>query len=277
MNTVAKGEYEREARRILPRLAGEGCHLVPVEGSDQWGLRTPRRRAGVPRIRVPGPVVARLERETLLHRRPDNTLVLSETGAAWLARRAGGNEAFRRQHSIEGEKWVPGRGPSDTAPARLRANLAESPLGWLRRRRGPDGAALISDLQFEAGERLRADFTLAQMMPRTTADWSMPLAGQRRAAGDALTPGETALAARERFQRALQAVGPGLADPLVDVCCYLKGLEQAEREYGWPRRTGKVVLAIALDRLVLHYGLASGTGRARPRGWRAQADPAAPE
>src|SRR4051812_15866642 len=37
----------------------------------------------------------------------------------------------------------------------------ESPLAWLARRRGRDGQPLILAHQLQAGERLRADFTLA--------------------------------------------------------------------------------------------------------------------
>ena len=57
----------------------------------------------------------------------------------------------------------------------------ESPLGWLARRRGRDGRVLIELHQLEAGDRLRADFTRAHLMPRTTSDWSNPLASGRQA------------------------------------------------------------------------------------------------
>ncbi len=61
------------------------------------------------------------------------------------------------------------------------------------------------------------------------------------------------IAAKKRLDGALDYVGPGLKDVLFRVCCHLEGLEAAERNLGWPVRSGKVVLTIALSRLQCHY------------------------
>ncbi len=55
--------------------------------------------------------------------------------------------------------------------------------------------------------------------------------------------------------RALDAVGPEMSGILVDVCCLARGLEAAERSLGWPQRSGKLVLQIALTQLARHYGM----------------------
>jgi hypothetical protein len=140
-------------------------------------------------------------------------------------------------------------------------NLAESPISWLARRRDKDGQPLISEEEFNAGERLRADFWFPQMTPRVTANWDATAssASQRRSApGTGSDVQDSVIAAAERVRRALAAVGPELAGVLIDVCCHLKGLEEAERRAGWPQRCGKIVLRLALTSLARHYGLIRG-------------------
>jgi hypothetical protein len=154
------------------------------------------------------------------------------------------------------------------AQAAATFNDAESPIAWLRRRKDRDGEPMLSQVQFDAGERLRADFWFAQMTPRTTMNWSaLAPIQRRRSAGAPLRADagmqDNAVAAAERVRRALAAVGPELAGVLVDVCCHLKGLEVAERAAGWPQRSGKIVLQLALSALARHYGLVLGTPNGR--------------
>ena len=145
-------------------------------------------------------------------------------------------------------------------------DLAESPLAWLRTRRDKSGAAMIADDEFEAGERLRRDYTVGGLMARTTMNWEAfgsPTERRAGGAGGGLLVTEAAMAARERVQDAHEAVGPDFANLLVDVCCHLKGLSEVERHRAWPLRSGKVVLRLALAALSRHYGLsASARGRA---------------
>jgi hypothetical protein len=143
--------------------------------------------------------------------------------------------------------------------ARPGRNLAESPIAWLFNRRDADGNPLISEAQFNAGERLRADFWFAQMSPNVTQSWSLSAAtgaGRRSAPGAGVELADNVIAAGERVRRALAAVGPELSGILIDVCCHLRGLEDAERRAGWPQRSGKIVLGMALTALARHYGFA---------------------
>lgn len=129
-------------------------------------------------------------------------------------------------------------------------NLAESPLGWLRAR------GLVDARQFEAGERLRADYETAQIGQRVTMRWdASPIAGGRRGPDAPIDSTLAGIAARRRFDAAIDAVGPGLKDIAWRVVCAGEGLPIAEKGLGWPARSGKLVLCLALDRLAAHYGL----------------------
>jgi hypothetical protein len=129
-------------------------------------------------------------------------------------------------------------------------NAAESPLGWLRAR------GHISERQFSAGEQLRLDWERAQLSPSVTMRWdAAPLARGRGGSKPGLHPAETQIKARERFEAAVAAAGPGLSDILWRVVCAGEGMRDAESALGWPARAGKLVLTIALDRVADHYRL----------------------
>jgi hypothetical protein len=136
-------------------------------------------------------------------------------------------------------------------------DCAESPLTWLRTRRDSTGEPLISDEQYCAGLRLHADFIASQLSPRITTDWESPGSGGPLSAPrrDLMHQSEKILAAKKRYYAALDAVGPELSRILVEVCCFATGIESAERILGWPRRSGKVVLQLALTSLARAYGI----------------------
>ena len=68
--------------------------------------------------------------------------------------------------------------------------------------------------------------------------------------------------ARARVAAALEELGPGLSDIVLRCCCYLEGLETAEKRLGWSARSAKIVLRIALIRLRKHYDETLGPGGA---------------
>ena len=129
-------------------------------------------------------------------------------------------------------------------------NLAESPLGWLKAR------GLVSARQYDAGEKLRADWERGGLAPSLTMRWEAAPADKTARSAPAM--GHATLkqvAARRRFDAAVAAVGGGLTDLLWRVVCAGEGMGEAEQALGWPARSGRVVLGIALDRLADHYRL----------------------
>ena len=169
--------------------------------------------------------------------------------------------AFAEQHRDWGEKVLP---DADTGrPKRMRYNLSESPLTALARRRDKDGSPFLDDDLVHVGERLREDFELAQMGPRVAQNWDRFLtAGGRGGFAPDSGIGDGPSAARKRVADAMADLGAGLSDVVLRCCCYLEGLETAEKRLGWSARSGKIVLRIALMRLQQHYARTSGPGGA---------------
>jgi len=153
---------------------------------------------------------------------------------------------------ILAERELTSAGPSRRSATRgkrsVSVNLAESPLSWLHAR------GHLCDRQFDAGERLRADWEFAQLSPSVTMRWD-PV--RTKGSGDAgLTPTERQIAAKGRFDAAVEQAGPGLSDVLWRVVCAGEALADAEKALAWPARSGKLVLKLALDRVALFYRIA---------------------
>lgn len=261
--------------RLVTHLAAGGASArLLAEMPDDINLFVTRKGVTLGAGRLPRQVAEQLVAEDLAQwegQGPRRTLALTATGHAFLRRQvAAPDERFLAQHIEPKMRSVAVEGETRS----VRIDEGESPLAWLRARRDRSGRPFIDAAGFEAGERLRADLTLAQMLPQVTMRWTAGPAGQGGRAPSAAT--DAMVAARQRARRALQAVGSDFAGLLMDVCGFLKGLETVERERGWPPRSGKVILQLALKRLAEAYGLtAEARGKARAGGirlWRAPID-----
>ncbi len=257
-----------KALRLLTRLARRDGRLVR-KARDRFAVvvapgGTPAREEA-----VDAGLVAVLMGRGLLAAGDDGAMRISPAGAAAVRRRlAGGSDAYAEQHQDRGAIML-----DDPAFGRRRVtvNHDESPLAWLRRRKDANGRPLIDASEFAAGERLRADYERAQLMPRVTANWTAAVAGKRRSGENGVADlTDSALGARRRVEAVLASLEPEMANLAVDFCCFLKGLEQIESERQWPARSAKVVLRLTLAALARHYGLsarARGPGAARLRHW----------
>ncbi|MEQ1509365.1 MAG: DUF6456 domain-containing protein [Sphingopyxis sp.] len=127
-------------------------------------------------------------------------------------------------------------------------NVAENVVTWLHSRH------LLTDRQALAGENLQRDFARAGLEPNVTMQWGAPSpdgSPRRSRSHDHQTLAH--IDARRRFMGAMDHVGPGLADVCWRVICAGEGMSVAERSLGWPSRSGRIVLGLALDRLAGYY------------------------
>ncbi len=249
--------------RVVRFLAAGAASVRPAMRGRQVLLEATGR--GV--IAVDEAVLSSLAAQGLLVR-ASHSVALSAEGAALAVRLASSRDG------VGGGKLDLGLVTVETAsgPAVAVADLAESPLAQLVRRKGRDGKPFLGDREFQAGERLRSDYTRGRIMPRLGANWVASVTSGKRSGG-AVELTDAALAARQRVDKAIAAVGPELAGVLVDVCCFLKGLERVETERGWPVRSAKIVLKTALGVLARHYWPGDAGAQRRERAvlhWGAQ-------
>lgn len=260
----------REGRRILRRLVEPGAVLAIAPDMEKAVVMREFADGRAARTGVVERLVAQafVLKDWIACRKAGRvaTYEITSAGRAALKRmtdeddRARGGMAesatpFADQHRSWDERVVQG----DDGPRRPRYNLAESPVASLGRRRDKDGNVFLEADLVVAAERLREDFELAQMGPRVAQNWDRFLTGADRGGfrGDA-GGAEGPRAARDRVAAALRDLGPGLGDMVLRCCCYLEGLEVAEKRMGWSARSGKIVLRIALQRLRRHYDAAYG-------------------
>lgn len=237
---------DRIAARAAGLLARDGATLREA-APGLYALRTGPDLRRRPAMTLDEAAFAQLAAEPGLRPAPGGGWRLARSGA-----RSQGPAAAGRPSMIDGRREVVG---PDGRRATQAANLGESPIAWLARRRDGAGRSWLTLPEIVAAEKLREDFVLAGTVGRLTMAWDAgPRARGGRGPGQ--EPAERARAAKDRIARALAAVGPGLREILEHVCFAGSALEAAERGLGLPRRSGKTVLKLALQRLAAHYGIA---------------------
>lgn len=266
-----EASVNREARRILRRLCEPGAILAVAPDLQKAAVLKGSLRIAV-LDRSVAQAFALKDWIAVAQSGKVVTYAITPAGRAALKRMletdapehvegfAEAQSPFAAQHRVWDSRAVmePGAGE----PRKLRYNLAESPVAVLARRRDADGTPFLSPDLVAAAERLREDFELAQMGPRVAQNWDRFLTGADKTGfGPGAGPAEGSGRARDRVAAALRDLGPGLGDVALRCCCYLEGLEVAERRMGWSARSGKIVLRIALLRLRRHYEEAYGGRR----------------
>ncbi|CAN7190879.1 DUF6456 domain-containing protein [Rhizobium sp. LjRoot98] len=159
-------------------------------------------------------------------------------------------EGFQEQH----REMESGTVALDGVRQAVRVNQLESPLGACARLKEKSGQPFLPPEAITAGERLHADFTRANLQPRLTMAYEPRLSTKTRGGvGGAADLSDSAMSARFRVGKAMEAIGPELCGVALDVCCFQKGLEIVERERQWPARSAKLMLRTALMALARHY------------------------
>lgn len=255
-NDLEASDIENEKLRVLRRLAEPGALLIVAPDMERAVILRGTVRTAVLERALARDFALR-DWLQVVHEKRVTSYELTGAGRAALrqmldeaAQARGDTGGYRDQNRDWGEREI----NEDGQRRRLRANLAESPLSILARRKDKTGAPFLSVDLVAAGERLREDFELAQMGPRVAQNWERFMTGGAR--GQYNPQGSLGIgseSARERVALALRDLGPGLGDMVLRCCCFLEGLEATERRMGWSARSGKIVLKIALERLKRHY------------------------
>lgn len=229
-----------KARRLLTRPGG-WIEAAP----DGYVLRVGRDRRTRVLLTVDEAVFRQLAGNPGLKVRP---------GGGWVARAvpapaAAGPEPGR-PGAIEGVRAVM---EDDGLVTSRRANLGQSAIVWLARRKDADGRTWLAPREIAAADRLNRDAEAAVRGPSLTMRWdALPRSGAGGDSPGRAGPGEAAMAAGARVEAALAACGP--ARGMVEaICIRASALQAAERDLGLARRRGKAFLRTGLAALADHY------------------------
>ena len=189
---------QRAYRRLLKSLTVTGVVLEATGTGDvapEWVLRGAKSRSPVSSALVRHALsTGALERQD-----PGGTarrLGISDDGRKALRRLLCTGDAAQSQHRELAETVL--KDDPASPVEHLTVNLRESPIAWLASRRDSKGRPLLDIALVKAGERLRADYTFAALVPSLAKGWQT----ERTSSGGASTCGreltDDVLSARER-------------------------------------------------------------------------------
>ena len=257
----SKARFEKAARQVLMALNRPGSCLavVPtlemaavVHEDDEGAEPLSIKRTTAERMAVLDWISATVKARVIRYQ-------ITAAGRAALRRMVAADESrhanpeLMNPYGDQHRDMATGTRTEDGRRRYVRYNGAESPVSLLAKHKDPNGKRFLAPELVSAAERIREDFELAQMGPRVTQDWDRFLTAGARGQFQGDRPAGGSQDARDRVGDALRALGPGLGDVVLRVCCFLEGLESAEKRFGWSARSGKIVLRIALQRLAAHY------------------------
>jgi hypothetical protein len=255
----------REARRILRRLAEADTVLAIAPDMEKAAVLRHVAGGETAHLAVTDRVVAQAFalKDWISCRKLGRiaTYQITQAGRMALKRLQAGEDGLAEAQAAFGDQhrtWDSRVVEVEDGERRIRYNAAESPVLVLARRRDKNGEPFLAPELVAAAERLREDFELAQKGPRVAQNWERFLTGGDRGGFGPDTQAGGPRDARERVSAALRDLGPGLGDMVLRCCCFLEGLEVAEKRMGWSARSGKIVLRIALQRLRRHYDVTYG-------------------
>lgn len=261
---VETDAFEKEAARILRRMTETGSVLAVAQEMEKAVVVRENDSGTTTRTAVVDREVAQAMalKEWITCEAPGriSRYCVTSAGRAALATLVAKRENSAQPGFAEAQAGFAGAesvgiGAGATRPTgRSRYSAPDSPLTLLARRKDKEGNPFLSEDLVAVGERLREDFELSQIEPGVTQNWDHFLSGRNTGSfGSGETGATGPSAARARMASALRDLGPGLGDVALRCCCYLEGLETAEKRMGWSARSGKIVLRIALQRLKRHY------------------------
>lgn len=252
---------DRETLRALKALTEPGALLVIADGVEEAVVVAhveddrPVRRAVVPRDVaevmalkewIEGRARGRLSRYSI-----------TPAGRSELGRLMARSESRRVAAASDTKMNLAARGGQGPAK-RPRTAGAEPPLRVLARRKRGDGTAFLTRPMVQAAERFRESYEIARAGGAIGDDLDALLAGKVRPAvarpdGNAAFAIPRHLLAFDSLTKAIDTLGPELAEAAILACCNETGMEEIEDRLDFPARSGKIVLRIALNTLVRHY------------------------